>query len=40
MHYFTLTTSTAVYTCLSAEEARKLQDRIGGLIAHQFSNPE
>ena len=38
MHYFTLTTTTTVYTCLSAEEARKLQDKVGGLIAHQFSN--
>jgi hypothetical protein len=38
MHYFQLTAGKNIYTCLSIDEARNLQQRIGGIIEHQFSN--
>jgi hypothetical protein len=38
MHYFTLTVKKTVYSCLTIEEAKALQARIGGKIEHQFTN--
>jgi hypothetical protein len=38
MHYFQLTAGKNIYTCLSIAEARELQQRVGGIIEHQFSN--
>ena len=40
MHYFQLTAGKSVYTCLSIDEARTLQAKVGGIIEHQFTNPE
>jgi len=37
MHYFQLTVGKTVYTCLSCDEAKALQSRIGGKIEIQFS---
>lgn len=38
MHYFQLTSGKTLYTCLTIDEARKLQAKVGGIIEHQFSN--
>lgn len=38
MHYFSLTVGKTTYTCLSIEEAKDLQSRVGGKIEIQFSN--